>query len=275
VIVVKSSVRAKEFIVAASCEAINSKMQKILSLGLTLSLIGVAGSYAIADSSDSSNLAKGEIPCREGLTSYVSQSGNDRFASLERNSLSKNARILVKWVYLQSGGIACTEVQQQSGSVSDSFYCEQALWDNAPCNEMPVSEHSEFVFEGNGDKGNSFNCVKTFFDANPGMKNEVVVMHVIPPSVAWRYPGLFSDDEIHGLKNLIAIPVTNVDSKLLLGVREEWLDYFKTHKKPNRLEVITTAGSIISMYSKAFAFTKLPGVIPKLDPWPLKKDVAK
>jgi hypothetical protein len=258
-------------------------MQKMLSLGLALSLIGVVGSYATAEPSSSNDKHSANLPatdasCKMELTSYVNQSPKELLSCFEQKSLSKDARVLVKFVYLQSGGIACTEVQRRPGpdgpaSAADAFYCEQALWENAPCGNLPVSEHVSCPFDGNTDKGNSFNCAKLFFDSYPKLKEDVVVMHIIPPSVVWRYPDLYSDEEIHSLNNLIAIPLGNLDSKLLLGVREEWIDFFKTHKQPTRQQVIGCAQNIKTMYSQLF--TGLTKGMPKLDPWTKKKEVEK
>jgi hypothetical protein len=259
------------------------KMQKIISLGLALSLIGVAESYATAEppsSNDkhSANLAAAtDAGCKLEGTSYTGQSGKQVLFCFERNSLSKDARVLVKLVCLQSGGIACTEVQRRPGpegpaSASDAFYCEQALWENAPCASIPCPEHSQCEFEAGSDKGNSFNCAKLFFSAHPNLQGETVVMHIIPPSVSWRYPGLFSDEEIHGLNNLAAIPITNVDSKLLLGVREEWIDFFKTRTKPTRGQVISSAQNIVTMYPKLFMGLAIG--MPSLNRW-RKKEAEK
>src|SRR5690606_20102290 len=48
---------------------------------------------------------------------------------------------------------------------------------------------------------------KTFLNAHPELEGKVVVHHAVEQQVLRRFPGLFSEAEIHALSNLRGIPI--------------------------------------------------------------------
>lgn len=68
---------------------------------------------------------------------------------------------------------------------------------------------------------------KTFFDAHPNLKGEVVVHHAIEQQALKRYPGILSEDELHSLENLRGIPRDRNSDLHLSQIRREWDQFYR------------------------------------------------
>jgi hypothetical protein len=71
------------------------------------------------------------------------------------------------------------------------------------------------------------NYRRTFFVAHPELRGLVTVHHAFERQVLKKYPGLFSEAELHALENLRGIP-NELNSYLHLSViRGEWYEFYK------------------------------------------------
>ncbi len=69
----------------------------------------------------------------------------------------------------------------------------------------------------------------TFFGAHPGLRGKVVVHHAIEQNVLKRYPGLFTEAELHSLANLRGIPNAFNNRVHLSAIRRAWDRFYETH----------------------------------------------
>ena len=92
----------------------------------------------------------------------------------------------------------------------------------------------------------------TFFAANPTLKGKVWVHHAIEQQVLKKYPGRFTEMEIHALDNLRGIPKTINSDIHLSKIRKEWNAFYKDHPKATRQQIINKADEIDDMFGKQF-----------------------
>ena len=118
---------------------------------------------------------------------------------------------------------------------------------------LTVAEaHTFYVGRGAWLVHNVCNYKKTFFDAYPHLEGQVVVHHAIEQQILRRYPGLFTEAEIHALNNLRGIP-KNVNSDLHLSrIRKDWNKFYKSHPKPTKQQVIDYAAQLDRRYGGQF-----------------------
>jgi hypothetical protein len=71
------------------------------------------------------------------------------------------------------------------------------------------------------------NYRKTFFDAYPDLRGEVVVHHAVEQSVLRRYPGVVTESQMHSLENLRGIPIDANPRLHLSEIRRLWNTFYK------------------------------------------------
>jgi hypothetical protein len=82
------------------------------------------------------------------------------------------------------------------------------------------------------------NYRKTFFTKYPHLKGKVVVHHRVEQQVLNKYPGLFTEAEIHALGNLRGIP-KNINAKAHLSkVRKAWNDFYNKYPKATKQQIL-------------------------------------
>ena len=96
------------------------------------------------------------------------------------------------------------------------------------------------------------NYKKTFFDANPDAKGDVVVHHAVEQQVQKRYPGLVSDSEIHSLENLRGIPKSINSDVHLSKIRKEWNRFYRTNANPSQQQLLDKATEIDNKFGSQF-----------------------
>lgn len=101
-------------------------------------------------------------------------------------------------------------------------------------------------------KALSKNYRKTFLDANPNLKGEVVVHHAAEQQIWTRYPSLVAEDEMHSLQNLRGIPkgLDNLLHKIVF--RFEWDKFHASHPQPTRQQVLDYVTYIDKQYGHLF-----------------------
>ncbi|WP_337165881.1 RHS repeat-associated core domain-containing protein [Vibrio fluvialis] len=98
----------------------------------------------------------------------------------------------------------------------------------------------------------SNNYKKTFFDANPDAKGDVVVHHAVEQQVQKRYPGLVSDSEMHSLENLRGIPKSINSDVHLSKIRKEWNRFYRTNANPSQQQLLDKATEIDNKFGSQF-----------------------
>src|SRR5262249_45194213 len=78
---------------------------------------------------------------------------------------------------------------------------------------------------------------ETFFAAYPTLPGQVVVHHAIEQQVLRRYPGLFTEAEIHALGNLRGIPKNMNPDLHLSQIRKAWNEFYRANANPTRQQV--------------------------------------
>lgn len=66
-----------------------------------------------------------------------------------------------------------------------------------------------------------------FYKAHPGTEGNVVVHHSIEQQIERRYPGMFTQEEIHDLASLRGIPNELNNSLHLSNIRRLWNGFYK------------------------------------------------
>jgi hypothetical protein len=180
------------------------------------------------------------------------------YGNFERESVSKDADINLKAVILQGGWVVCSGLERLSPDPKDEFYCLQAMWESAPFYKTNQRFYIDLHFTHDTRDSDGHSCSEVFFQAHKDLRQDYVVIHLIPPSVNKRFPGLLTDTELHSLDNLAGIKLGNKDSRLLDAYRAEWVDYLDTCKNPTRASLLLEAGNIIREHSSLFSAMKDP-----------------
>ena len=112
--------------------------------------------------------------------------------------------------------------------------------------------HTYLVGAGRWLVHNSCDYRETFFKVYPHLRGQVVVHHAIEQQVLRKYPGLFTEAEIHALNNLRGIPL-NINSDLHLSkIRKERNKFYKANPTPSRQDIIDYAAKIDKKFGKKF-----------------------
>ncbi|MDY7228977.1 hypothetical protein [Hyalangium rubrum] len=93
---------------------------------------------------------------------------------------------------------------------------------------------------------------ETFFSAHPELRDKVVVHHAIEQQVLKRYPGLFTEAEIHSLSNLRGIPKSINPDIHLSKIRRAWNEFYRSYSKPTKQEVHDFAAQLDRQWGAIF-----------------------
>lgn len=111
---------------------------------------------------------------------------------------------------------------------------------------------------GNGESGRaghagpSSDYRETFFAAHPTLRDKVVVHHSVEQQVLKRYPGLFTEAEIHSLKNLRGVPKSKNPELHLSKIRRAWNEFYRTHVRPTKQQVLDFASQLDRQFGALF-----------------------
>jgi hypothetical protein len=159
----------------------------------------------------------------------------------DANSLN-TPKLLIDLSIRRDGSPSCKVISVGS-SVSDRFYCEQAIWEAAP-----FRYHNQYIgrvpfdrFEKNDL--NRVNFVQTYFASHPRLKGKSVVMHLVPGSIRSL---IKSEDD------LVAIPLAKLHSKELSGFRNDWIDFLSNKQPHSKEEVLAQANKIRAKHRSLF-----------------------
>jgi hypothetical protein len=96
------------------------------------------------------------------------------------------------------------------------------------------------------------NYRETFFTAHPELRGKVVVHHAIEQQVLQRYPGLFTEAEMHALENLRGIPNAANPDLHLSQIRKAWNEFYRTNASPTKQQVIDFVKKLDRQHGAAF-----------------------
>jgi len=104
-----------------------------------------------------------------------------------------------------------------------------------------------------GNAAGKHNYTETFFAQNPAARGKVVVHHAVERGIEKKYPGLFTQDELHSIENLRGIPKGAVNSNIHLSkIRLAWNDFYNSHPNPTKQEVLDYATKVDDMLGHWF-----------------------
>jgi hypothetical protein len=175
------------------------------------------------------------------------------------------------------------ELKSNDGSLSDAFYCEEAMWaaqgnlswapavaqdlQSASAGPGPEPIYLQKIHQWQKKSGGRcvfsadtakrltthFACKDLFFEQYPDLKNRVVVMHFIPPSLSSECGINWA--ELHSLRNLKALRLKELQNPKLNELRAEWLSFIKQSHIPKhytRQEILNQADFLENKYSSLF-----------------------
>ncbi|WP_437480466.1 RHS repeat-associated core domain-containing protein [Sorangium sp. So ce1014] len=91
-----------------------------------------------------------------------------------------------------------------------------------------------------------------FFGTHPELRGQVVVHHAVEQQVLKRYPGLFTEAEIHSLENLRGIPKSANPDVHLSQIRRSWNEFYRTNPSPTRQHVFDFATELDARFGARF-----------------------
>jgi hypothetical protein len=93
---------------------------------------------------------------------------------------------------------------------------------------------------------------ETFFRAHPQLRGQVVVHHAIEQQVLKRYPGLFTEAEIHALNNLRGIPKGANPDLHLSQIRRAWNDFYRANPSATKQQIVDFAADLDTKFGSVF-----------------------
>jgi RHS repeat-associated protein len=93
---------------------------------------------------------------------------------------------------------------------------------------------------------------ETFFRAHPQLRGQVVVHHAIEQQVLKRYPGLFTEGEIHALSNLRGIPKGANPDLHLSQIRRAWNDFYRVNPSATKQQILDFAANLDTKFGSVF-----------------------
>ena len=99
----------------------------------------------------------------------------------------------------------------------------------------------------------------TFFTAHPEINpGETIVHHAVEQQVLKRYPGLFTESEIHSLENLRGIPKDINANVYLSRMRIQWDEFYINTPNATKTDILKQATIMDNVYGSYFTPTINP-----------------
>jgi hypothetical protein len=198
-----------------------------------------------------------------GYRHYGGRTEPNFYANFEPASFSGKQELTVHFIRLKNGTIIFGKSSPENIDKKNQFYCQQALSEIIPVATSygDASQYS-LTFPPLNQQISAHDCVNIFFNKYAALQDKTVAMHIIPPSVAVKFPDLFTEAELHGLKNLVGLDAKFIDSDDLAFYRVQWADYLSSAdaKQITRQAITLKAGQLLTQHKKMFFY--LDTVIP-------------
>ncbi len=98
----------------------------------------------------------------------------------------------------------------------------------------------------------STNYRETFFKAHPELRGKVWVHHAIEQQVLRKFPGLFTNEEIHALENLRGIPKELNPDLHLSQIRQKLNEFYESNPNPTREQFLRKVAEIDAQFRSKF-----------------------
>ncbi|HTD21877.1 MAG TPA: hypothetical protein VK738_04440 [Terriglobales bacterium] len=98
----------------------------------------------------------------------------------------------------------------------------------------------------------STNYRETFFKAHPELRGKVWVHHAIEQQVLRKFPGLFTEEEIHALENLRGIPKELNPDLHLSQIRQKLNEFYELNPNPTREQFLQKVAEIDAQFRSKF-----------------------
>ncbi len=97
---------------------------------------------------------------------------------------------------------------------------------------------------------------ETFFKAYPELRGKVWVHHAIEQQILKKFPGLFTEVEIHSLENLRGIPKEINPDLHLSQIRQELNEFYELNPNPTREQFLQKVAEIDAKFGSKFKPSK-------------------
>jgi hypothetical protein len=191
----------------------------------------------------SSPIALGQKHCFWDKT--VLNFNDNILENFDGNTLPLGVKVKEKLKILSTGLPEITSTDS-NGSKIDAFQCEQSIWETAP------------FFSSVGEDTPEFSCyfgyrtVEKSNECNQFSSPNFVVLHVIPRGVLRRYPGVFTEAQIHSKTNLVLLSVKNLQSPDLKAFRKDWCEFFRKNTTLSKEALSSEDKLVRTKYSNLF-----------------------
>jgi len=102
-----------------------------------------------------------------------------------------------------------------------------------------------------GRREEKWHCLEDRFMKPHRFTEPMYPIHLLPPSVLHRYPGVLSEAEIHCESNIRMLKIGSAES-LMRQIREDFREFFCTAESTTREDLSALAGRVDAKYHQAF-----------------------
>lgn len=170
--------------------------------------------------------------------------------------------VVIKFTLLNQAGKSICKLVSNTGSDADLFYCEAAIWEAKLYSDHPprlVASPCDFSSKST-DSDSPFSCSNLYLEQHPEQAGKVVVVHIIPVCTGDLLAKAIEPSELHSIRNLRAIKISNVRSSLLQEFREDWQKYLSGHVSKmgvanieiTRADLLDYANNMVEKYKSLF-----------------------
>ena len=186
---------------------------------------------------------------------------NKRILSNWEPGSDKSLRVVMKVV--RNGTFKNIAIYKSSGDQAADQAALEAVQYSSGFMSLKVLQHADIQYTFNRslvkDKSAKFwHCRKDLLQAYPGLRQDLVLVHLIPSEVLNVVPGVQAK-KVHCLKNL-RILNHGVNPKKLVSFRRRWVEFLRAEPKPSWSDVKRKARELESDYSQILS---LPADFPQ------------
>lgn len=173
-----------------------------------------------------------------------------------------------------TGIITHLTVYETSGSPQADFSCLESIASAAPFNAMPAkrslvpelpagsvlknnvapARYQAIVSFGGTERPKPSPEEKSFTDSHPVVKKySCYLMHLIPLGINEHFGEMFSEKELLGLKNIVALKGNIEPDEALEPFLRDWQAFISNHKSATKNEIIQESQNIKNAHKNLFA----------------------
>lgn len=222
--------------------------------------VAPAGGWGQRENVDQKKIVRPPAP-KDPLTIWME--------SLDKHILSNwepvsDERLRVDMKVIRNGTFHEITIRKSTGEKPAEQAALEAVQYSSGFMSLKVLQHANIQYTFNRslvkDKGAKFwQCRKDLLQACPRLRQDFVLVHLIPSEVLNVVPGVQAK-KVHCLKNL-RILNPGVNPKKLVPFRRRWVEFLRAEPKPSWSDVLRKARELESDYSHILT---LPADCPKV-----------